>query len=142
MVNIPIISISINESIKKFINKLITKNKYDNKSKLVRDALMRLMSSSDISDTLNETDIGFFAPKENITGNMILVAPNTKKFQKRLNNIELRYKKNIVSKSQHYSNSNLIIFLIYEGDLPKFHEIVVDINSLTEVKNFRYMIVK
>ncbi|MGV9173923.1 MAG: hypothetical protein ACOC44_01780 [Promethearchaeia archaeon] len=99
------------------------------------------MSTAEISDTLNETESGFFTPKENITGNMILVAPNTKKFQKRLNSIELKYKKNIVSKSQHFSNPNLIVFLVYEGPLPLFHEVVVDLNSLTEVENFRYMIV-
>ena len=38
----PIISISINESLKKFINKLVSKNQYDNKSKLIRDALHNL----------------------------------------------------------------------------------------------------
>ncbi|MFO8019751.1 MAG: hypothetical protein R6U96_14095 [Promethearchaeia archaeon] len=99
------------------------------------------MSSAEISDTLNETKSGLFIPKENITGNMVLVAPNTKKFQKRLNSIELKYKKNIVSKSQHFSNPNLIIFLVYEGPLPLFHEVVVEINSLTEIGNFRYMII-
>ncbi|GAH71046.1 unnamed protein product, partial [marine sediment metagenome] len=34
----PIISFSINESLKQFINKLVNKNQYENKSKLIRDA--------------------------------------------------------------------------------------------------------
>ena len=53
----PIISVSLNENLKRFINKLVSKNQYENKSKIVRDALLRLMSTMDaasIADTSSD----------------------------------------------------------------------------------------
>ena len=72
----PIISISINESLKKFITKLINNNTYENKSKLIRDALLRLMSSPDISAISDGSGELFPIERKKITGSMIIVAPN------------------------------------------------------------------
>ncbi|MFX1597381.1 MAG: ribbon-helix-helix domain-containing protein, partial [Promethearchaeota archaeon] len=71
----PIISISLNESLKKFINKLVNRNQYENKSKLIRDALLRLMSTEDVSAAL-EGSAELIPTNRNIIGNMIIVAPN------------------------------------------------------------------
>jgi len=136
---IPIISISINESLKKFINKLVSKNQYDNKSKLIRDALLRLMSTVDIS---NIDDISEVTPTpKNIVGNMILVAPNESNILKKINRIESEYKDQIVSKNQNFVDLNIIIFMIFEGNLQDFQKLVVEINSIEELKNFRYLII-
>jgi metal-responsive CopG/Arc/MetJ family transcriptional regulator len=135
----PIISISINESLKKFINKLVSKNQYENKSKLIRDALLRLMSTMDVSSMDLTSDL-VPIPK-NIVGNMILIAPNDYLIQKKLNRIESEYKEQIVSKNVNFVNQNSIIFMIFEGQVQDFQKLVVEINSIEEIKNFRYLII-
>ncbi|MHA2181791.1 MAG: CopG family ribbon-helix-helix protein [Promethearchaeota archaeon] len=135
----PIISVSLNESLKKFINKLVSKNQYENKSKLIRDALLRLMSTVDISnidDIIESTP----TPKK-IIGNMILVAPNDSNFQKKINRIESEFKDQIVSKNQNFVDHSIVIFMIFEGELQDFQKLVVEINSIEELKNFRYLII-
>ncbi|MHA1931441.1 MAG: CopG family ribbon-helix-helix protein [Promethearchaeota archaeon] len=135
----PIISVSLNESLKKFINKLVSKNQYENKSKLIRDALLRLMSTvdfSNIDDVIESTP----TPK-NIIGNMILVAPNDSNFQKKINRIESEFKDQIVSKNQNFIDQSIVIFMIFEGELQEFQKLVVEINSIEELKNFRYLII-
>lgn len=136
----PIISISLNESLKKFINKLVSKNQYENKSKLIRDALLRLMSTEDISATLDGSS-EYIPLTKNIIGNMIIVAPNEFNVQKKLNRIESEYKKQIVSKNQNFVNQNCIIFMVFDGALQDFQKLVVEINSIEEIKNFRYLII-
>jgi metal-responsive CopG/Arc/MetJ family transcriptional regulator len=136
---IPIISISINENLREFINKLVSKNQYENKSKLIRDALLRMMSTMEISnmESLN------FSPsvKKSILGNMIIVAPHDPQIQRKINRIESEYKEQIVSKNQHFQGENLISFLLFEGDVQDFQNFVVEINGIEEIKNFRYLIV-
>ena len=136
----PIVSISLNESLKKFINKLVSKNQYENKSKLIRDALLRLMSTEDISATLNESN-DFTPISRNIIGNMIIITPNDFNVQKKLNRIENIYKDKIVSKNQNFVNPYFITFMIYDGNLQDFQKLVVEINSIEEIKNFRYLII-
>ncbi|MCK4383124.1 MAG: hypothetical protein KAW66_07525, partial [Candidatus Lokiarchaeota archaeon] len=81
----PIISFSINESLKQFINKLVSKNQYENKSKLIRDALLRLMSDIEVSNLEIYGDRGSIAKK--IVGNLIIVAPHDPHIQRKLNKI-------------------------------------------------------
>jgi metal-responsive CopG/Arc/MetJ family transcriptional regulator len=135
----PIISFSINESLKQFINKLISKNQYENKSKLIRDALLRLMSDFDVSNL--ETYGDFSSVAKRIVGNLIIVAPQDPAVQRRLNKIENKYKEQVVNKNQHFQGENLIIFMIFEGEVQEFQSIVVEINGIKELKNFRYLII-
>ncbi|MFW9881244.1 MAG: CopG family ribbon-helix-helix protein [Candidatus Thorarchaeota archaeon] len=124
----PIISISINESLKKFINKLVSKNQYENKSKLIRDALLRLMSTMDLSSTDLTSEI---APTpKNIVGNIIIIAPYDYFIQKKLNRIESEYKEQIVSKNVNFVNQNSITFMIFEGPVQDFQKLVVEVNSI------------
>ena len=135
----PIISISINESLKQFINKLVSKNHYENKSKLIRDALLRLMSDIEISNLEIYRDLGTVTKK--IVGNLIIVAPHDPYIQRKLNKIENKYKDQVVNKDQHFQGENLIIFMIFEGEIQDFQNIVVEINGIKELKNFRYLII-
>ena len=139
MITIPIISISINEQLREFINKLVSKNQYENKSKLIRDALLRLMSTMELSSLESGGDLP--AIQKQIVGNMIIVTPNDISILKKINKIENQYLDYIVSKNQHFHGSDTIIFLIFEGELQDFQSIVVEINSIKEIKNFRYLIV-
>ena len=135
----PIISISINESLKQFINKLVSKNRYDNKSKLIRDALLRLMSDIEVSSF---ESIGDGASIEkSIIGNLIIIMPHDPILQRKLNKIEKKYMKQIVNKNQHFHGENLIMSIIFDGNVSDFQNIVVDINGIKEIKNFRYLIV-
>ena len=135
----PIISVSLNESLKKFINKLVSKNQYENKSKLIRDALLRLMSTMDVSSMDLTSELAPI-PKR-IVGNMIIIAPNDYLIQKKLNRIENEYKEQIVSRNINFVNQNAIISMIFEGSIQDFQKLVVEINSIEEIKNFRYLIV-
>lgn len=141
----PIISISINESLKKFINRLVTKNKYSNKSKLVRDAILRLMSSDEISSLEGsggvDTSTLVFPENKSIVGNMIVVLPNDISIQKKLNKVEREFQEHFVSKNQHYANGNISIFYVFEGTLQEFQKAVVEINGINELNNFRYLII-
>ena len=139
MFKIPIISISINEQLREFINKLVRKNQYENKSKLIRDALLRLMSTMDIS---NLESFGDITPSsKNIIGNLIIVAPLDTNVQRKLNKIESEYNDQIISKNLHFQGENVINFIIFEGEIQSFQEFVVEINGIKELKNFRYLII-
>lgn len=139
MFTIPIISISINEQLRKFINKLVSKNRYENKSKLIRDALLRLMSTIDVSSI---DSVGELKPSsKTIIGNLIIVAPLDSNVQRKLNKIESEYNDQILSKSQHFQGENSINFLIFEGEIQAFQNFVVEINGIKEIRNFRYLII-
>ncbi len=135
----PIISFSINESLKQFINKLVSKNQYENKSKLIRDALLRLMSDIEVSNLEIYGDVSSVVKK--IIGNLIIVAPHDPNIQRKLNKIESKYRDQVVNKNQHFQGENLIIFMIFEGEIQDFQNIVVEINGIKELKNFRYLII-
>ena len=135
----PIISFSINESLKQFINKLVSRNQYENKSKLIRDALLRLMSDIEITNLETYGDLGSIAKR--IVGNLIIVAPHDPAVQRKLNKIENRYKEQVVNKNQYFQGDNLISFMIFEGEIQEFQGFVVEINGIKELKNFRYLIV-
>ncbi|MHA2280817.1 MAG: hypothetical protein ACXAC5_08190 [Promethearchaeota archaeon] len=97
------------------------------------------MSTVDIS---NIDDISESPPTpKNIIGNMILVAPNDSNIQKKINRIENEYKDQIVSKNQNFINHNIVMFMMFEGNLQDFQKLVVEINSIEELKNFRYLII-
>jgi metal-responsive CopG/Arc/MetJ family transcriptional regulator len=138
------VSFNISESLKKFINKLVSKNAYENKSKLIRDALLRLMSTVDTTtvdmssvDTYSE----YSSKSKTVIGNMIIVAPNDTNILKKLNRIENIYKDQIVSKNQNFIDYKTVIIITFEGELSDFQKIVVEINSIEGIKNFRYLIV-
>ena len=135
----PIISISINESLKQFINKLVSKNQYENKSKLIRDALLRLMSDIEVSSFEPFRDVE--SVEKGIIGNLIVIAPHDPIIQRKLNKIENKYMEQIVNKNQHFQGENLIMSIIFDGKISDFQNIVVDINGIKEIKNFRYLIV-
>lgn len=139
----PIISFSINENLKQFINKLVSKNQYENKSKLIRDALLRLMSDIEVSnlESYGESYGETIPTTKKIVGNMIIVAPHDPNIQRKLNKIESRYNKQIMNKNQYFQGENLIIFVIFEGTVQDFQNIVVDVNGIKELKNFRYLII-
>ena len=139
----PIISFSINENLKQFINKLVSKNQYENKSKLIRDALLRLMSDIEVSnlESYGESYGETIPTTKKIVGNMIIVAPHDPNIQRKLNKIESRYNKQIINKNQHFQGENLIIFMIFEETVQDFQKIVVDVNGIKELKNFRYLII-
>jgi len=134
----PIVSFSINENLREFINKLVSRNRYENKSKLIRDALLRLMSSMDVSNI--ETFSNLAPLSKTIIGNLIIVMPHDSLIQKKLNKIETEYKDFIISKNQHFQGEKAIIFMIVETSVEVFQKFVVEINGIEEISNFRYMI--
>ncbi|MBD3256584.1 MAG: ribbon-helix-helix protein, CopG family [Candidatus Lokiarchaeota archaeon] len=141
----PIISVSISDSLKKFITKLVSKNKYDNRSKIIRDALLRLMESPDLSNLESDTsDYEIFNQvSKTIVGNMIIIAPNEPNILKKITKIEKDFMDYIVGKNQYFymNKESITIFMVFEGRLKEFHKIVVEINSIKEIKNFRYLII-
>ncbi len=98
------------------------------------------MSTEDISAVLDSSS-DLIPISKIIIGNMIIVAPNEYNVLKKLNRIESEYKEQIVSKNQNFINQTLIIFMVFEGNLQDFQKLVVEINSIEEIKNFRYLII-
>ena len=135
----PIVSFSINKNLLEFIDKLISKNQYDNKSKIIRDALIRLMSTMDITNVEPFADLSPIDKK--VVGNVIIVIQNDLLIQKKLNKIENNYKEQIISKNQHFQGENIIIFLIIEAKIEELQSFVVEVNGVEEIKNFRYLII-
>ncbi|NVM44497.1 MAG: hypothetical protein HWN79_06250 [Candidatus Lokiarchaeota archaeon] len=97
------------------------------------------MSDIEISSLETYGDLGTIAKR--IVGNLIIVAPHDPTVQRKLNKIENRYKEQVVNKNQHFQGENLIIFMIFEGEIQEFQSIVVEINGIKELKNFRYLII-
>jgi metal-responsive CopG/Arc/MetJ family transcriptional regulator len=97
------------------------------------------MSTMDISSTESFSEIK--PSNKPIVGNLIIVAPLESAIQRKLNKIESEYNEQIISRSQHFQGENVVSFLIFEGDIQKFQEFVVEINGITEIKNFRYLII-
>ena len=135
----PIVSFSISKNLLEFIDKLISKNQYDNKSKIIRDALLRLMSTMDIANIESFPDLSPIDKK--VIGNVIIVIKNDPIVQKKLNKIENNYKEQIISKNQHFQGENIIIFLIIEAKINDLQNFVVEVNGVEEIKNFRYLII-
>jgi metal-responsive CopG/Arc/MetJ family transcriptional regulator len=135
----PIVSFSINKNLLEFIDKLISKNQYDNKSKIIRDALIRLMSTMDITNVESFADLSPIDKK--VVGNVIIVIQNDPLIQRKLNKIENNYKEQIISKNQHFQGENIIIFLIIEAKIEELQSFVVEVNGVEEIKNFRYLII-
>ncbi len=135
----PIVSFSINKNLLEFIDKLISKNQYDNKSKIIRDALLRLMSTMDIANIESFADLSPIDKK--IIGNVIIVIQNDPLIQRKINKIENNYKEQIISKNQHFQGENVIIFLIIEAKVEELQNFVVEVNGVEEIKNFRYLII-
>jgi len=88
-------------------------------------------------DTYSE----FTLKSKNVIGNMIIVAPNDRNVLKRLNRIENIYKDQIVSKNQNFIDHKTVIYMMFNGEISDFQKIVVEINSIEGIKNFRYLIV-
>ena len=135
----PIVSFSISKNLLEFIDKLISKNQYDNKSKIIRDALLRLMSTMDIANIGSFPDLSPIDKK--VIGNVIIVIQNDPLIQRKLNKIENNYKEQIISKNQHFQGENIIIFLIIEAKIDELQNFVVEVNGVEEIKNFRYLII-
>jgi metal-responsive CopG/Arc/MetJ family transcriptional regulator len=135
----PIVSFSINKNLLEFIDKLISKNQYDNKSKIIRDALVRLMSTMDVTNI--DSFVNLSPIDKKVIGNMIIVIQNDPLIQRKLNKIENNYKEQIISKNQHFQGDNIIIFLIIEAKIDELQNFVVEVNGVEEIKNFRYLII-
>ena len=121
------------------MDKLISKNQYDNKSKIIRDALIRLMSTMDITNVEPFADLSPIDKK--VVGNVIIVIQNDPLIQRKLNKIENNYKEQIISKNQHFQGENIILFLIIEAKIEELQSFVVEVNGVEEIKNFRYLII-
>ncbi|MHA1526218.1 MAG: hypothetical protein ACTSQD_04240 [Promethearchaeota archaeon] len=121
----------------------MTSNNPDlNKSQLIRDALLRLMTATHDFSNLDESTSEFLGPvSKKIIGNMIIVAPNDVNIQKKLNRIEREYKDKKKNKNQLFYAKNFSIFLVYEGSVRDYQRLVVEINSIKEIINFRYLII-
>ncbi|MHA1489125.1 MAG: hypothetical protein ACTSRI_05670 [Promethearchaeota archaeon] len=97
------------------------------------------MSTIDAPGNESYSDIVHLS--KNIIGNMIIVIPNDVNILKKLNKIESQYSEQIVSKNQHFSSNVIAYFIVFEGRIQDFQRIVVEINGIKEIKNFRYLII-
>ncbi len=136
----PIISFSINDHLKKFLNKLVTKKYYPNQSKIIRDALLRLMSTMEISEI--ERDVEIKKIQKNIVGNaMIVIEHDDDLAIKKISKLETDFKECIAGKSQFLYSKYKTILFVFEGEIDSFHSFISELNAIENLKNFRYIII-
>ncbi len=136
----PIISFSINDQLKKFLKKLVSKKYYPNQSNVIRDALLRLMSTMEVSEI--ERDVVSEKIKRKIIGNAILVIKHDDYLAiKKISKIETDYQDYIAGKSQFLYSKYKTILLVFEGEFDNFHNFITELNTIENLKNFRYIII-
>ena len=136
----PIISFSINEHLKKFLNKLVSKKYYPNQSNIIRDALLRLMSTMEISeidrDTISEKI------QKQIIGNVILVIKHDDDLAiKKIDKLESDFRDSIIGKSQFLYSKYKTILFVFDGEVDNFQNFITELNTIENLKNFRYIII-
>jgi len=137
---LPIISFSINENLKKFLNKLASKKSTPNQSMIMRNALLQLMSTMETSEI--DSDLSIFESPKSIIGNVIMVVENDDDAtSKKIIKLELDYGDAIVGKSQYIYTEYRTILLVFEGKLGEFQKFITEINGIENLKNFRYVII-
>ncbi len=140
MKRLPIISFSINENLKKFLNKLASKKSTPNQSMIMRNALLQLMSTMETSEI--DSDLSIFESPKSIIGNVIMVVENDDDAtSKKIIKLELDYGDAIVGKSQYIYTEYRTILLVFEGKLGEFQKFITEINGIENLKNFRYVII-
>ncbi len=136
----PIISFSVNDHLKKFLNKLVTKKYYPNQSKVIRDALLRLMSTMEISEI--DRDVVIEKIQKDIVGNAMIVIENDDDLTiKKISKLETDFKESIVGKSQFLYSKYKTILFVFEGEVDSFHSFISELNAIENLKNFRYIII-
>jgi metal-responsive CopG/Arc/MetJ family transcriptional regulator len=137
---LPIISFSINENLKKFLNKLASKKSAPNQSMIMRNALLQLMSTMETSEI--DTDMSIFESPKSIIGNVMMVVENDDEAtSKKIIKLELDHGNSIVGKSQYIYTEYRTILLVFEGKLGEFQKFITEINGIENLKNFRYVII-
>ncbi len=136
----PIISFSINEHLKKFLNRLVSKKYYPNQSNVIRDALLRLMTTMEISEI--DRDVVTEKIQKQIIGNtMIVIEHNDDLAIKKINRIELDYGDAISGKSQFLYSKYKTILFVFEGEADKFQKFITELSTIEKLRNFRYIII-
>lgn len=136
----PIISFSVNDHLKRFLNKLVSKRYYPNQSKVIRDALLRLMSTMEISEI--DRDVVIEKIQKDIVGNAMIVIENDDDLTiKKISKIETDFKECIVGKSQFLYSKYKTILFVFEGEVDSFHSFISELNAIENLKNFRYIII-
>lgn len=136
----PIISFSVNDHLKRFLNKLVSKRYYPNQSKVIRDALLRLMSTMEISEI--DRDVVIEKIQKDIVGNAMIVIENDDDLTiKKISKLETDFKESIVGKSQFLYSKYKTILFVFEGEVDSFHSFISELNAIENLKNFRYIII-
>ncbi|MHA1734131.1 MAG: hypothetical protein ACTSU5_19490 [Promethearchaeota archaeon] len=141
----PILSFSVNETIRSWIKKLIKKKVYKNQSNVIRDALTRLMDAEDITASLSEDSTRTVPkpfPSKYKTGLLTIVCGRDKpSLNRNLKRIERTFGANIkVKQMTNYEDFRTITYT-FEGTLPDFQRFTTDMNSVEDIRNLRYLIV-
>lgn len=142
-----ILSFSVNDTIRTWIRRLIKKKIYKNQSTVIRDALTRLMDDSTLESKLNGgTYVPEVAPKPVTnyhTGVVTVVCPKREPgLRRNLKKIERQWTPNIKVKQMTNDATFRTIVYTFEGNLSQFQKFTTAINSIDELKNLRYLIVK
>jgi metal-responsive CopG/Arc/MetJ family transcriptional regulator len=139
----PIISFNISDNLKKFLKKMVTRDEYKNNSYVIRDALVRLMAEKDGArseiDLEDLASIAAILPKVDASITITADRSNTKIIRK-LNKIEFEFHDYIVQKTTFmYRDTKTMTFLI-EGTMGEVQEFITHLNSVEDIKSFRYYI--
>ncbi len=136
-------SFFINESLQKFLKRIVGAKKFKNSSDAMRSALILLQQEKDI-DMVNavqmiESNTDTLLPR--LTSSILITIPRySEKLELKLNKLEVDHQNSILHKStfSHQDISTITYFL--EDTMDEIQSFITDVNSLEELKNFRYAI--
>ncbi|UYP47375.1 hypothetical protein NEF87_003660 [Candidatus Lokiarchaeum ossiferum] len=139
----PIVSMNISDSMKRFLKRMVGTQEYKNSSNVMRDALVRLMSSKEDGVigpvSLDKTDFSNLIPS--ITSSIIITLPTYhSKLDKKLNRIEINYHSSIIHKSIFTHQNIKTITYVMEDTMVNTQSFITELNAMESLQAFRYII--
>ena len=139
----PIISFNISNHLKQFLKRMVGTEEYKNNSRVLRDALVRLMHEKEEgavdSIALNETAIDDIIPKLS-SSIMISIDKFNSKLEHKINRLENDFHNAILHKSTFCHEDKKTVLYIVEDTMANIQNFITELNGFEELLAFRYII--
>ena len=138
---LPIVSMNISESMKKFLKRMVGNKEYKNSSNVMRTALVRLMSEEEdtVGAVAQDKTLISFGPS--IVSSVLVTVPISRiKLDKKINRLEMHYRDCIVNKSVFIHHGFKTITYILENTMVNIQSFITEFNAIENIQSFRYSI--
>ncbi len=138
----PIVSMNISDSMKRFLKKMVGTKDYKNSSNVMRSALVRLMDEEggvSGSTSLEHSDFASLLPK--ITSSVLITLPKlSSKIEKKITRIEINFHNSIIHKSTFVHQGYKTITYILEDAMVNIQSFITEFSAIENLHAFRYII--